>query len=359
MDSQQILEGRHMKGKGFKLGMLALGLASLTMANTANAQGRLTIYCSVQNEACEKITQAFSKKFDVDAKFVRNSTGATLSKIEAEKNNPQGDVWYGGTIEQHFQARDLGLLEKYRSPKQAEIMPAFKQLMANKGDTTGIAYMLVLGFGINTEKFRQHGIQDYPKCWDDLLDPRFKGLIELTDPQVSGTAYTMMATLIQLWGEEKAFSYMKQLDKNVSAYVKSALMESNLARGESMINVGFVHQYATYKEQGAPVEAYEPNCTPAGYSLGGVSILKGARHLDNAKLFMDWALSAEAQEIPWREVGVYQIPTNVNAISAPQSVDPKKIKLIDYDFDKYGSSAEGKRLINKWINEIKLQRKEG
>lgn len=328
--------------------------AFIGFANNAQAEGKLTIYCSAQNATCERITQTFAKKFNVDAKFVRNSTGATLSKIKAEKNNPQADVWYGGTIEPHFQAADLGLFEKYRSPMQAETLPQFQSLLAKKGDYTSIIYMLVLGFGVNTESFAKLGITEYPRCWKDLTDEKFKGHIQLPDPQLSGTTYTMIATLIELWGEEKAFEFLKQLDENISHYVKSAQVTSNLARGESALSVGFVHSYATEKENGAPLEAILP-CEGDSYSLGGASIIKNARNLDNAKLFIDWALSAEAQEIPWREVGVYQIPTNAYAQAAPQSVDPKKLKLIEIDYDRFGSSEEGKRLVDRWLKEIKLK----
>lgn len=336
------------------VGLLGACSAFIGFANNAQAEGKLTIYCSAQNATCERITQTFAKKFNVDAKFVRNSTGATLSKIKAEKNNPQADVWYGGTIEPHFQAADLGLFEKYRSPMQAETLPQFQSLLAKKGDYTSIIYMLVLGFGVNTESFAKLGITEYPRCWKDLTDEKFKGHIQLPDPQLSGTTYTMIATLIELWGEEKAFEFLKQLDENISHYVKSAQVTSNLARGESALSVGFVHSYATEKENGAPLEAILP-CEGDSYSLGGASIIKNARNLDNAKLFIDWALSAEAQEIPWREVGVYQIPTNAYAQAAPQSVDPKKLKLIEIDYDRFGSSEEGKRLVDRWLKEIKLK----
>lgn len=332
---------------------LALGSA-LFVSTNAQAEGKLTIYCSAQNATCEKITQTFGKKFNVDAKFVRNSTGATLSKIKAETNNPQADVWYGGTIEPHFQAADLGLLEKYRSPMQIETLPQFQSLLAQKGDYTSIIYMLVLGFGVNTQVFEKLGITEFPKCWKDLTDPKFKNHIQLPDPQLSGTTYTMIAALIELWGEEKAFEYLKQIDQNVSHYVKSAQVTSNLARGESALSVGFIHSYATEKENGAPVEAILP-CEGDAYSLGGLSIIKNARNLSNAKLFVDWALSAEAQEIPWREVGVYQIPTNAYAQAAPQSADPKKLNLIQIDYDRFGSSEEGKRLVDRWLKEIKLK----
>ncbi|CDF99898.1 ABC transporter substrate-binding protein [Avibacterium paragallinarum] len=332
---------------------LCFGIPLLS-PSLAKAEGKLTVYCSVQHTTCEKITQAFSKKYNIRTQFVRNSTGATLSRLKAEKSNPQADVWYGGTIDLHYQAGDLGLLTPYRSPMQAETMPNFKTLLEKKGDLTSIIYMLVLGIGVNTKKFDELNIKEYPKCWKDLLDPRLKDQIQIPDPQLSGTTYTLISTLITLWGEDKAFEFLKQLDHNVSQYLKSNQVTSNLARGESAVTVGFIHSYATEKENGAPVEAILP-CEGDSYSLGGMSIIRGARNLDNAKLFVDWALSKDAQEIPWKEAKVYQIPTNIYAEASPNSIDPKTLKLMDIDFERFGNANEGKRLIHKWVEEIKLK----
>lgn len=154
--------------------------------------------------------------------------------------------------------------------------------------------------------------------------------------------------------KKKPFEFLRKLDANVSQYVKSAQVTTNLARGESAVSVGFVHSYATEKEKGAKIESILP-CDGDSYSLGGLSIIKGTRNLDNAKRFVDWALSKEAQEIPWRETGVYQIPINVNAQVAPQSVDPNTLKLINIDFERFGKAEEGKRLIERWVKEIKLK----
>ncbi len=332
---------------------LFLTLLLFSVPNMAQAAGRLTVYCSVQHNVCEKMAQTFAQKYNVDTQFVRNSTGATLAKIKAERALPQADIWYGGTIEPHFQAAKLGLLQSYRSPLQAQTIPAFKHLLEKKGDFTSIGYLIVLGIGVNTEKFSQLGINDYPKCWKDLLDPRLKDQIQMPDPRNTGTGYTFIATLIQLWGEEEAFRYLKALHNNISQYAKSGTEKSNLSRGEAAVTIGFINGYASEKEKGAPVEAILP-CDGDSYSLGGISILNGARNLENAKLFMDWALTAEAQEIAWREEKMYQIPTNIYAQASPNSVNPKDLKLIDFDFDRFGSDIEGKRLIEKWTTEVKL-----
>lgn len=343
-----------MKRFKFKSLLSGLFLAGTCLASAnVQAEGRLTVYCSVQNKICEDMTKQFSQKYNVETQFVHGGTGTIFGKVKAEAGNPQADIWYGGTIEPHFQAGELGLLESYRSPLQAEVLPQFKGLVeSERGQFTSIVYMLVLGFGVNTEKLAQLGIEA-PKTWADLLDPRLKGEVQLPDPRSSGTTYTLITTLLSLWGEEKAFDYLKKLNVNVSQYVKSALVTSNLSRGESAVTVGFVHSYATEKEKGAPVEAVIPE-GKVGYALGGASILKNARNLENAKLFMDWVLSKDAQEIPWRQHGVYQTPTNVNAEVAAQSIKADALEFVEIDYNKAGSSDEGKRLVDKWLAEIKL-----
>lgn len=331
-----------------------LGTVAALSAGTASATGgKLTVYCSVQNSLCEDITKTFSQQHGIETQFIHGGTGTLFGRIKAEKQNPQADVWYGGTIEPHFQAAELGLLEKYRPKAQADILPQFKSLMeSEKGEYTSIVYLLALGFGINTEKLASLGVAP-PKSWQDLLDPRLKNEVQLPDPRSSGTTYSLIATLVQLWGEEKAFEYLKQLNQNISQYVKSTLVTANLARGESAVTVGFVHSYATEKEKGAPVEAILPQ-EGVGYALGGASILKGARNLENAKLFMEFVLSKQAQEIPWRRHGLYQIPTNKHAERAPQSVKLDDVKWIELDFHRFGRAEEGKRLIDKWLHEVKL-----
>ena len=78
--------------------VLGCGLLGLSLSTPAQAEGKLVLYCSVQNTTCEKVAHAFSKKYNVDTQFVRNSTGTVLGKIKAEKENPQADVWYGETL---------------------------------------------------------------------------------------------------------------------------------------------------------------------------------------------------------------------------------------------------------------------
>mgnify|MGYP000874783510 FL=1 len=327
------------------------GLTSFTAH--AAAEGRLVVYCSAQNTMCEQETLAFEKKYGIKTSFIRGGTGSILAKIDAEKDNPQGDVWYGGTLDPHSQAGEMGLLEAYKSPNLQYIPDSLKDPAKRKGNYSSAIYLGILGFGVNTERLAKLNLP-VPKCWKDLIDPKYKNEIQAADPQSSGTAYTQIATFIQLWGEGEAFKYLKELNKNVSQYTKSGNTATrNTARGEASIGIGFLHEHSLEREKGAPVELVVP-CEGTGYEIGGVSVIKGARNPENAKLFVDWALSKEAQELSWQKGETHQILTNSEAKMSPYSLDFKSVNLIDYNFDKYGASDLRKRIIKKWVDEVKL-----
>ena len=99
-----------------------------------------------------------------------------------------------------------------------------------------------------------------------------------------------------------------------------------------------------------PIVTVAP-CEGTGYEIGSMSIIKGARNMDEAKQFYDWALTAEAQNLAL-QVNAFQVMSNVGAATSDKAPDLATIKLIDYDFKKYGSSDERKRLLSKWDNDV-------
>ena len=71
-------------------------------------------------------------------------------------------------------------------------------------------------------------------------------------------AIRFLTTLVQLWGEEKAFDYLKKLNANVAQYSKSGLATGNLSTGEVSVDVSFMHSYVREKDKGAPVKGILP-----------------------------------------------------------------------------------------------------
>ena len=89
-----------------------------------------------------------------------------------------------------------------------------------------------------------------------------------------------------------------------------------------------------------------------GYEIGGLSIIKGARNMENAKKFIDFMLSKEGQEVP-QKVKMFQVPTNINANVPKEAIRLDQVNLIDYDFVKYGTEEMRSKLIDRWAKEIK------
>jgi iron(III) transport system substrate-binding protein len=312
--------------------------------------GQINVICSVQAEWCNMIQTVFAKTTGVKVNMSLRGSGEALAQLIAEKANPKTDVWFGGTGDPHLQAAEQDLSLEYKSPSLSQLHGwAQQQAVQSKYRTVGI-YSGPLGFGYNTELIAKKKVA-VPRTWADLLRPEFKGEIQVANPASSGTAYTMVATLVQLMGEDKAFEYMKSLHKNISQYTRSGTGPIKaVARGETTVSISFVHDGPGEAMQGFPVATITP-AEGTGAEIGSISIIKGARNLENAKKFYEWALTAPAQEMG-AAAKQFQLPSNKSAKVDPRVPDFKKIKFIDYDYARYGASAERRRLIAKWEKEV-------
>ena len=338
-----------MRVSTFLRGVLPALLFALPL--TAAAQGEVVVYCTVQEEWCRPMVAAFEKATGIKVLMTRKSAGEFYAQIKAEAANPRGDIWWGGTGDPHLQAAEEGLTEAYKSPRLSELQDwAIHQYEAAKGRTVGI-YAGALGYSYNRDQLKKKNIAE-PKCWADLIKPEFKDEIQVANPNSSGTSYTMLATFVQLWGEDKAFDFLKALHKNVNQYTKSGGAPARAAAtGESLIGITFQHDAVVQAVNGAPVTIVSP-CEGTGYEIGSMSIIKGAKNMENAKKWYDWALSPEAQAIGAQNKVSYQVPSNKAAPVPAQAPKLSEIKLIKYDFVKYGSSAERTRLLTKWDKEV-------
>jgi iron(III) transport system substrate-binding protein len=319
----------------------------------AHADGSLNVICSANAEWCNLVQTVFSKQSGIKVNMVQKSTGETLAQLSAEAANPKVDVWFGGTGDPHLQAAERDLTLAYQSPNINLLRDwAVEQAKQAGYKTVGI-YSGPLGFAYNTELLAKKKLVA-PICWQDLVQPQYKGEVQMANPNSSGTAYMVIATLVQLTGEEKAFEYLKQLHKNVSQYSRSGIGPlKNVSHGESAVSISFVHDVPGEVMQGYPVKGVTP-CEGTGYEIGSMSIVKGARNLVNAKKFYDWALTASAQELG-AAAKSFQLPSNKDAKVDPRVPDVKKVKLINYNFAKYGSAAERKRLLERWEKEVNSQ----
>jgi iron(III) transport system substrate-binding protein len=339
-----------MKLKTILLGsVFAAGAMSVSLS--AQAAGRLNVVCSADNTWCEMMEAEFEKEYDIDVSMVRKSSGEAYAQVRAEASNPKLDIWWAGTGDPHLQAAAEGLTMEYKSPSLDKLQDWAQRQAENANYRTVGVYAGALGIGYNSDVLKSKGLPA-PKCWKDLADPAYKGEIQVANPNSSGTSYTALATLVQLFGEEKAFDFLKEMHKNVNQYTKSGSAPIKAAAiGETTVAITFMHDMVTQKEQGAPIEIVSP-CEGTGYEVGSMSIIKGARNLENAKIWYEFALNAKTQSMA-EKAGSYQVPSNTEATVPENAPRLSDIKLIDYDFAKYGEAKTRRHLLQRWDEEVK------
>ncbi|HHS83126.1 MAG TPA: ABC transporter substrate-binding protein [Devosia sp.] len=330
-----------------KLGIAMTGLFAAAPQIVSAAE--LNMVCSNEQDWCDLMVANFEAKTGIDVSMVRKSTGETLAQVRAEASNPKIDVWWGGTGDPHLIAAAEGLTQP-SGVDISNLQDWAKNLAEISGGRTIGIHLGVLGVAYNKELLAEKGLPA-PACWADLANPVYKGEIQVANPNSSGTAYTELATVVQVFGEDAAFKLLKQIGENVNQYTKSGSAPSKAAgRGETTISIGFEHDMVKLARAGFPLAIVTP-CEGTGYEVGGLSIISGAQNLDEAKQFVEFAISAEAQN-HGPEVGVFNIPSNKDATIPPEAPPLETINLINYDFATYGSTETRARLLARWDAEV-------
>jgi iron(III) transport system substrate-binding protein len=326
---------------------LAVVMASLGAAAAAPA-GRVTVLCSPNLAWCDAVKAEFPKATGIQLEYVRLSSGEALARLRAERQNPSFDVWFGGTGDPHIVANEEGLTEFVRPRVWNELRPEFREAVAGKYIPL---YAGILGWAINERLLREKNLP-VPAVWRDLADPRYRGLVAYPNPNTSGTGYTMVATLVQLYGEERAFDLLKAIHRNVAQYTRSGAAPGQLTgRGEVAIGITFIHDAVDQVLNGFPITYNAPR-DGTGYEIGGLSLVRATPNRANALVFIDWALTPEAQRIAAEQGQSYQIPSNARTPVPRVAPRFENFKVIKYDFLKYGSAAVRDALVRRWTREV-------
>ncbi len=327
--------------------ILALVLSSLGAASAAPA-GKVAVLCSPNPAWCDAVKDEFPKATGIAVDIVRLSAGESLTRLRAERQNPSFDVWFGGTGDPHIVANEDGVTEFYRPKAWNDLRPEFREAVAGKYIPL---YAGILGWALNERLLKEKG-RPVPRTWQDLGDPKYRGLVTTPNPNTSGTAYTMIATIVQIYGEDGAFDLLKRIHRNVTEYTRSGGAPGQLVgRGEAAVGVTFIHDALDQVLKGFPI-TYGAPFDGTGYEIGGLSLVKGAPNRANAITFIDWALTPEAQRLAADRGQSYQIPSNIKTPIPAVAPRFQDFKVIKYDFLKYGSAAVRDRFVKKWTTEI-------
>ena len=135
-------------------------------------------------------------------------------------------------------------------------------------------------------------------------------------------------------------------------YTRSGTAQAkSVAKGEVGIGVSFIFGFENERQQGFSMVRSAAPCEGTSYEIGGIALVKGSRNPEAARRYYDWLMSPAGQSIG-AKANSLQVPANKTF--TPDARIPKLdgVRLVKYDFQKYGRAAERKRLIERWEKEV-------
>ena len=343
-----------MKKRIFTILLPIFVLTLLVTGVLAGCQGRgedemtLTIFTPLPEIEFPYYFNAFTEDTGIEVNFVRLSAGETMARLLVEGDNATATVIFGGPNDTFVAMQREGLLYAYQSPYLSEIPEMFH-------DADGYwnpIYVGALAFASNTEWFEEQGIE-IPTSWECLTNPELRGQITMAHPSTSGTAYTVLATIIKVFGgdEEAAWDYMGRLHQNIRHYTRvGAAPIREVAIGEAAVALVFAQDAIRTAEEGFPIAVTFPS-EGTGYEVGAVAIIAGGfEHEKNAaRQFIDWSMSVRGQEL-YIDSQSSRLPVNQNARYTPGLIHLEELTLVDYDAVWAGENRT--RLVDEFMERI-------
>ncbi len=325
------------------------GLAFFTALGLAAAQAAgITVYTSYEeDEIAGFLARAKADMPDLDVNVLRLSSGDLHARILAEASNPQHDVIWGWAVTSLIDPRIGGLIEPYKPANIDRIPAQFRDADGKWFAVTG--YMAA--FCVNQEVLKANNLPA-PTSWADLLNPVYKGQVVMPNPASSGTGYLMIASIIQMMGEEKGWQYLKDLDANIAQYIKSGSRPCNAAsQGEFAIGASFALRAIKNIAEGYPIKMVIPS-EGAGNELEANALMASSKNKDAAKRFLDWTISDNAisEYYVWKEI------VTATGGSMPQNFKdaglPEDISSVMWNMDFAWSAANRAAVLARWQSEL-------
>jgi ABC-type Fe3+ transport system substrate-binding protein len=327
----------------------------LTFAAEAQAADKVGWVGPVYKELSDSLTKGFKDYYkktygkDVDITFVRpGGWPVVVDKVRAWGGKPDADIFLGAGAPAHELLMKDGFLAPYK-PKDWDKVPAeWHGMKVKDKDYYWTCFAPWINTNLYNEKILKRLRLPPPKTWKDLLNPIYRGSIVHTLPYASGTMHETVEILIQAFGEQEAWAYLRLLAAQLARFSTGSTDTTQLvARGEIPIGVAQPQMNAmSYRKDGYPVSDLLPEKTILVPEA--VALLKGAPNEETGKIFLDWLFSMEGQKYvlegryfvartdinfsEWEKEG-FEMATHAKKALGVDSFWDLDVGFIEYDLD--------------------------
>lgn len=263
------------------------GETELTPPYAPEDSETLVIYTSHKEEVYRPIVREFEERTGIWVDVVTGGTNELLQRIEDEQNAPTADVMFGGGVESLGFYRDC--FTPYVCTESGKLLD---QVQAEEAYWTPFSALPVVLI-YNTKLVSP----DQLTCWEDLDRPEFQGKIAFADPQISGSSFTALLTMVWVGtGDTKqTFARFAQALDGGQLDSSGAVLTA-VADGSYLVGITLEETALKRIAAGDDIALVYPtdgtSCVPDGSAL-----VKDAPHSENAKRFLDFTASYDVQRL--------------------------------------------------------------
>ena len=311
----------------------------MSASSDAALSGKVVVYMPSPAGLADKIAAGFEAKTGVKVEQFQGTTGEILARLETESANPVADVVILASWADGLSMKKDGKLLSYAPEGSIAMHPAWKDADSTVFGTSASA----VGVIYNTTLLPTLAVD-----WHELADARYKDNLAIPDPTKSGACKDFLSGFINNKGEADGWKIWENLAANGMTVpgANAAALEAVTTGEKGILVAGVDYNAYSSMARGEPLGIYYPaggtviNPRPA-------MILKTSPNTDNAKAFMDYLLSDEAQELV---ANAYLLPGRGDVVCKNRA-NVSEIPVLEIDWEwMMENAAEIAAKLNKICN---------
>jgi iron(III) transport system substrate-binding protein len=312
----------------------------------------VVLYSPHGRDQLELLEHAFEAHHpDIDVRWLDMGSQEILDRLRFERVNPQADVWFGGPASIFDRGIEDSLLTPYHPPWAEHVARSRQQ----SGEFYYPVYRTPAVIAFNSRAVQP---ADAPHDWDDVLAPRWTDKVIIRDPMASGTmraiwGLILLRSLRQTGDTGQGMAWLRRLDAQTKTYtISPALLYEKLARQEGLISLWDLQDILITQSKGMPLGYVFPKSGTVVIE-DAIGLVRGSRHQDAARAFIDFVGSQEAQLLAARDVFRLPARTDLPEDSVPAWVADveQKMTVADVDWDLF--SKQGPAWMSYWDQHVR------
>lgn len=307
------------------LALTACGNGSDSSSGMVEESDTLVVYSPNSEGLINATIPAFEEKYGIKVELIQAGTGELFTKLESEKNAPIADVIFGGAYSQYAQSTEL--FEEYVPSENDQLIEEYQNKSGFYTPYTIDGSVIV----VNPDLVGDLDIEGY----SDLLNEELKGKIATADPANSSSAFAQLTNMLAAQGgyeNESSWDYVKKLFTLIDGKISSSSSNVYKAVSDGEMAVGLTYEDPAVKllNDGANIEIVYPE-EGTVFLPASVAVIKDANNSENAKLFVDFVISEEIQNV--LGTTTTNRPVRKDAETSENMKELDDIKIIEEDMD--------------------------